>query len=83
MVPFDAVCDRCGSHLHVCANCALHDPLAAKGCRHEEGEPGTTPDAKNFCEHFVFRESLVIAPSKGKVDRRKAEEMWNALFRKE
>jgi hypothetical protein len=81
LVPFDATCGKCKSHLHVCQNCALFDPLSAKGCRHGKGEPGPTPQAKNFCEKFVFRESIKIVTKEVKWDRRTAEKKWRDLFK--
>ena len=79
-MPFDETCGKCGNYLHVCQNCALHDPLAVNGCRHDEGEPGPDPVSKNFCDAFVFRESIVITTSEKKMDRRDAEKKWNDLF---
>jgi hypothetical protein len=58
----------------------MHDLLAVKGCRHESGEPGPDPVSKNFCDAFVFRESLVITTSEKKLDRQSAEKKWNELF---
>ena len=79
-MPFDATCEKCNKYLHVCLNCAMHDPLAKQGCRHEAGEPGPSPTAKNFCDAFVFRESLVITTDEEKLDRKSAEKKWNELF---
>jgi hypothetical protein len=80
LVPFDATCYKCKSHLHVCQNCALFDPLSERGCRHAKGEPGTTPLSKNFCEKFVFRESLNFTVEADKLDRKTAEKKWRDLF---
>jgi hypothetical protein len=80
LLPLDAKCLKCGDFLHTCLNCALHDPLAANGCRHEKGEPGPDPASKNFCEVFSFREGNVFSFSPNKLDRKSAEEKWNDLF---
>jgi hypothetical protein len=81
LVHFDATCDRCNHYLHVCLNCALHDPLAAKGCRERDGEPGPTPDAKNFCDLFKFRETFIADEDDKKLDRTSAKKKWEDLFR--
>jgi len=81
LVPFDATCDKCNTHLHVCKNCALFDTMSSKGCRHAKGEPGTTPLSKNFCEKFVFRESIKITSSERRWDRGTAEQKWKDLFK--
>jgi len=80
LLPFDAACDRCGTPLHTCLNCALHDPMSKRGCRHEKGEPGSDAALKNFCEVFSFREAIMISFKEKKLDRKTAEERWNELF---
>jgi hypothetical protein len=71
----------CGAYLHVCMNCAHYDVLAAAGCRNRKGEPGSTAYSKNFCEVFIFRESLELKGETRKLDRRSAEQKWKDLFR--
>lgn len=81
LLPFDAHCDKCGNPLHVCKNCALHDPLASKGCRIQAAELGNPPTSKNFCEKFIFRETVDISTTEEKLDRKTAEQKWKDLFR--
>jgi len=52
-VGFRDTCDRCDADLHVCRNCAHHDPGAYNECR----EPGTERvgdrERANRCEWFT------------------------------
>lgn len=43
----------CGADLHVCRNCALHDPAAHNECREPQAEPVRDRDRANRCEWFV------------------------------
>lgn len=81
LLSFDAVCTRCGNYLHCCKNCAHYDPLSPSECTVKDNEPGPTPDTKNFCNPFVFRESLEISKQEEKLDRRSAEDKWKDLFK--
>jgi len=81
LLPFDAVCEKCGGHLHACRNCALFDSLAVKGCQIKGSDPGSTPQSKNFCESFIFRESFEEGRKEWKLDRKSAEMVFKELFR--
>jgi len=81
LVPRDALCDKCGKHLHSCKNCAFYDPLVSTHCRRKNGDPGETAESKNFCDIFVFRESLELSFKRNKLDRQSAEQQWKSLFK--
>src|SRR5947207_1471346 len=47
-------CERCGSDLKVCLNCASYDPRVAHQCRDRRAEPVAEKNMANFCEWFDF-----------------------------
>ena len=52
----------CGADLHVCRNCAHHDPSVYNECRETSAERVGDRDRANRCEWFVPREGLPAAP---------------------
>jgi len=52
-VGFRAECDRCGADLHVCRNCALHDPGAYNECREPNAEWVSDRERANRCDYFA------------------------------
>lgn len=52
-VGFRDACDGCGADLHVCKNCAHHDPTAYNECRESSSERVSDRDRANRCEYFV------------------------------
>ena len=51
-VGFRDECDRCRSDLHICLNCAHHDPAAYNECREGNAERVLDHDRANRCEYF-------------------------------
>ena len=51
-VGFRDDCDRCRADLHVCLNCAHHDPSAYNECRESNAERVLERDRANRCEYF-------------------------------
>lgn len=49
---FREECDHCGADLHVCLNCAHHDPSAYNGCRESSAERVADSDRANRCDYF-------------------------------
>jgi len=47
-------CERCGSDLKVCLNCACYDARAAYQCRDRRAEPVAEKNTANYCEYFEF-----------------------------
>lgn len=43
----------CGRDLHVCRNCAHHDPAASNECREPQAEPVRDRERANRCEWFA------------------------------
>ena len=78
-VGFREVCEKCGADLHVCRNCAHHDPSAHNECR----EPGAdyVPDREraNRCEWFRARED---GGGAGRGERSGALSDLESLFKK-
>jgi hypothetical protein len=48
-------CMHCGADLHVCKNCALHDPNIHNQCREPEAQFIRDRETANFCPHFDFK----------------------------
>lgn len=51
-VGFRETCARCAADLHVCLNCAHHDPVAYNECRESNAERVLDRDRANRCDYF-------------------------------
>lgn len=51
-VGFRDACEKCGADLHVCRNCAHHDPTAHNECREPGAEFVSDRERANRCEWF-------------------------------
>lgn len=71
-------CPSCGSDLRVCLNCRFNDPGAYNQCRETQAERVIDKDRSNFCDYFIFRDSVSGAGSgeKTKDARAKLEELF-------
>ena len=78
-VGFRDVCDRCHADLHVCLNCAHHDPSAYNECRESSAERVLDHDRANRCDYF--RPGARVAS--GGDDRDRAMADLESLFRKD
>jgi hypothetical protein len=52
-IGFRDTCERCGRDLHVCRNCAHHDPAAYNECRESSAERVGERDRANRCDYFA------------------------------
>ena len=52
-VGFRDACPHCGRDLHVCRNCAHHDPSAYNECRESSAERVGDRDRANRCDYFA------------------------------
>ncbi len=52
-IGFRDSCDGCSTDLHVCRNCAHHDPSAYNECRESSAEWVADRDRGNRCEYFT------------------------------
>ena len=52
-VGFRDACAGCGADLHVCRNCAHHDPSAYNECREPQAERVGDRERANRCEWFA------------------------------
>ena len=52
-VGFRDACPRCGQDLHVCRNCAHHDPAAYNECRESSAERVGDRERANRCDYFA------------------------------
>ena len=82
---FREECDGCGADLHVCRNCAHHDPAAYNGCRESSAERVSDAERANRCEYF--RALSDVAPGSaagaGESERAAALGALDKLFRKD
>lgn len=51
-VGFHESCEGCRRDLHVCLNCAFHDPGAYNECRESNAERVSDRERANRCEYF-------------------------------
>ncbi len=51
-VGFRDDCSHCGADLHVCRNCAHHDPTAYNECRESSSERVSDRERANRCDYF-------------------------------
>ena len=72
-------CMHCGADLHVCKNCALHDPNIHNQCREPEAQFIRDRETANFCPHFDFRNSDAAPKDNDQVATAKAK--LDALFK--
>jgi hypothetical protein len=76
-VGFRDTCDACRADLHVCRNCAHHDPAAYNECREPNAERVGEREKANRCDYFSPGErATAAAPGAG------AKAQLDALFRK-
>jgi hypothetical protein len=52
-VGFRDACPGCGRDLHVCRNCAHHDPSAYNECRESSAERVGDRERANRCDYFA------------------------------
>jgi len=52
-VGFRDCCEGCDGDLHVCRNCAHHDPSAYNECRESSAERVANRESANRCDYFV------------------------------
>ena len=78
-VGFRDDCDRCRADLHVCLNCAHHDPSAYNECRESNAERVLEPDRANRCEYFRPASGAAL----GEENREEALSELERRFRKE
>jgi hypothetical protein len=77
-IGFRDTCGRCGADLHVCRNCAHHDPAAYNECRETSAERVSDRERANRCDCFAPRE--VGAPTAAPAGS--ARSALDALFRR-
>ena len=78
-VGFRDECEACRADLHVCLNCAHHDPDTYNECRESSAERVADRDRGNRCEYFAPGEGKGGGPS---ADRTSAMSELESLFKK-
>ncbi len=76
-VAFRDTCVTCGSDLHVCRNCAHHDPTAYNECRETSAERVSDRERANRCDYFAPG-----AGGGGAGTREAARDALDSLFKK-
>ena len=76
---FRESCATCGSDLHVCRNCAHHDPTAHNECREPGAERVSDRDRANRCDWFRPGEGSEATAGEARDDARTA---LDRLFKK-
>ena len=77
-VGYREACARCGADLHVCLNCAHHDPAAYNECRESSAERVLDRDRANRCDYF----RPGAGEGQGVDPRKQAIASLDALFKK-
>ncbi len=77
-VGFRDDCPRCGADLHVCRNCAHHDPGAHNQCREPAAEWVADRERANRCDWFAPGEG----GGDGSREHERARSALDDLFRK-
>lgn len=54
-VEADAVCERCSSWIHCCANCASYDEYSKEECREKQAPYVSDRVGRNGCAHFRMK----------------------------
>ncbi len=80
-VGFRDECDACRTDLHVCLNCAHHDPTAYNHCREPGAERVLDEARANRCEWF--RAGTAEAEADAQSERDSAKAALDALFTNE
>ncbi|MBE7466682.1 MAG: hypothetical protein HS116_24695 [Planctomycetes bacterium] len=88
-VAADAVCQKCSSWLHCCANCLHYDEYSKNKCREARAPFVFDRHGRNDCSFFRFRVKVVeekpkkLSPqSEQKMKETKARDALNDLFRR-
>jgi len=78
-VGFRDDCSSCHSDLHVCRNCAHHDPGAHNECRESNAEWVSDRERANRCDYFVWNDR----PGERTDDRGQTLADLDALFKRD
>jgi len=78
-VGFRDECPGCGADLHVCRNCAHHDPGSYNECREPQAERVGDRERANRCDYFA---PAVGAGGEGAGAQAEARARLDALFKK-
>ena len=78
-IGFRETCAHCSADLHVCRNCAHHDPTAYNECREPGAERVGDRERANRCDWFRPRDGA--EPSAGD-ERARARAALDDLFKK-
>jgi hypothetical protein len=80
LIPLKASCVHCSGDLHICLNCKFYSPTAHNKCLEPKSEFQRSRDRANFCDFFVFRDSVTTQESDGVKEA--AKKAFEDLFRK-
>lgn len=72
-------CPACSGDLHICRNCRFYSESSHNKCSEPKAEFQRTRDKANFCDYFVFAESMLSASD---TDKEAARKKLDDLFKK-
>ncbi len=78
-VGFRDTCPACDADLHVCRNCAHHDPGAHNQCRESSAEWVSDRERANHCDYFTLGDR---AGGAAEAEKRRARATLDDLFKK-
>jgi hypothetical protein len=78
-IGFQDSCEGCATDLHVCRNCAHHDPSAYNECHEPSAERVSARDRANRCEYFRPGEGEGGGPAQ---EHARARSQLDSLFKK-
>jgi hypothetical protein len=77
-IGFRDTCPACGRDLHVCRNCAHHDPSAYNECREPNAERVGERERSNRCDYFLPGQGAGARPG---AESQRARASLDALFK--
>jgi len=77
-----SVCDFCGADLHCCLNCVFYQRGAYNDCKEPQAERVIEKSRSNFCDYFVFGDSVIGGKEKASGNIGDAKSKLASLFKK-
>jgi len=78
----DEVCPFCKNDIHSCVNCKFHDEGKHNKCSEPNSEWVNDREKRNYCDYFVFRDSVKTEYEKDKA-RKKIETLFSPVKKKD
>ena len=69
-------CPHCSGDLHICLNCKFYSETRHNKCIEPKAEFQRSRDKSNFCDYFVFGESISMSGSNKSEAMKKLEDLF-------